>query len=168
MSDRDRLREDAGGADDDNMACRPSIIDDFVELAAKPDLARETAALASGVSELLVALHAADSEMLSRPDVVNCLARLHGGLQSIHSRVDRLEEQVRILHDQVALDSTTATAKFKAMQEKHDALDRKCAASQHMLDGMKVEEQERNSAAAVFLRQAAIDVQNYCIEQAMH
>jgi len=86
--------------------------------------------------------------------------------------MDRLEKKVRIFRDQVALDSTTATAKFKAMQEKHDALDRKCAALQHMLDEMKVEEQvaqqERQSAAAGSWGQAAIDVQNYCIEQAMH
>jgi len=47
------------------MARCPSIIADFVGLsrlglAAKPVLARETAALASSVSELLVAVHATD------------------------------------------------------------------------------------------------------------
>jgi hypothetical protein len=56
---------------------------------------------------------------------------------TIHTHVDRLEKQVRILLDQLALDNTTATAEFKAMQEKHDELDRKCAALPAVLAGME-------------------------------
>jgi len=77
----------------------------------------------------------------------------------VNEHVDELTGQVRLLRDQVALDSRVSQARFKALEVEVSSL-------KVLLKAEKLQADERKHAATVLLRQAAADVQALCIERA--